>query len=170
MYRSHGASCPSCHNALAPLPTTLTMWGCFACGGVWLGPEAAVHVMRGLGDEVEKNLAAASVDTSRRSLHPAPDSGSRECPTCGLVMSHLQVADLVIDSCPTHGSFFDRDEVKAVVDVCRRLRKRQVSPGFGDLAREFVDTLSAGASKVVGATFAALAEEFDAFPKLPKDK
>ncbi|MEA2748031.1 MAG: Transcription factor zinc-finger [Myxococcales bacterium] len=169
MYRSHGASCPSCHNALTPLPTTLSMWGCFACGGVWLGPEAAVHVMRGLGDEVEQNLAAASVETARRSFVPAPDSGSRECPTCGLVMSHLPVGDIVIDSCPTHGSFFDRDEVQAVVDACRRLRRRQ-EPGLGNLAREFVEDLSSGASKVVGATFAALAEEFDAFPKLPKDK
>ena len=145
------------------------MWGCFTCGGVWLGPEAAVHVMRGLSDEVERDLAAASIETARRSLVPAPDSGSRECPTCGLVMSHLQVGDIVIDSCPTHGSFFDRDEVQSVVDACRRLRKRQ-SPSLGNDAREFVEGLSAGAAKVVGLTFAALAQAFDAFPKLPKDK
>jgi Zn-finger nucleic acid-binding protein len=169
MYRSHGAACPSCHNALTTLPTTLSMSGCFTCGGVWLGPEAAVHVLRGLGDEVEKNLAAASVETARRSFVPAPDSGSRECPTCGLVMSRLSVDDVTIDSCPTHGSFFDRDEVQAVVDACRRARRRQ-SPGFGNLALDFVDTLSTGASKVLGATFAALAEELDAFPKLPKEK
>lgn len=169
MYRSHGATCPSCHHALTPLPTTLSMWGCFTCGGVWLGPEAAVHVMRGLGDEVEQNLAAASVETSRRSFVPAPDSGSRECPTCGLVMAHLPVGNITIDSCATHGSFFDRDEVQGVIDACRRLRQRQ-TPSLGNDAREFVEALSAGAGKVLGATFAALAEEFDAFPKLPKDK
>ena len=170
MYRTHGASCPSCHAAMTLLPTTLSMWGCFRCGGVWLGPEAAVHVMRGLGDEVEQNLAAASIETSRRSLHPAPDSGSRECSTCGLVMAHLQVGDIVIDSCATHGSFFDRDEVQAVIDACRRMRKRQEHPGVADLAREMVGSVGAGASKLFRATFAALADEFDAFPKLPKDE
>ncbi len=117
MYRSHGASCPSCHGALTPLPTTLTMWGCFTCSGVWLGPEAAVHVLRGLGDEVEKDLAAASAETERRSFAPAPDSGSRECSICGLVMAHVLVSEIVIDSCPTHGCFFDRDE-------CKRLSMR----------------------------------------------
>jgi Zn-finger nucleic acid-binding protein len=153
------------------VPTTLSMWGCFTCGGVWLGPEAAVHVMRGLGDEVEQNLAAASIETSRKSLHPAPDSGSRECSTCGLVMEHLRVRDVIIDSCPTHGSFFDRDEVQAVIAACRQLRNRQQDgPGFGALALQVVDTVEAGASKLFKLMFAALAEEFDAFPKLPKDK
>jgi Zn-finger nucleic acid-binding protein len=171
MYRAQGASCPACHAAMTLVPTTLSMWGCYSCGGVWLGPEAAVHVMRGLGDEVEQNLAAASVETSRKSLHPAPDSGSRECSTCGLVMARLRVGDVVIDSCATHGSFFDRDEVQAVIDACRRMRRRNdEGPGLGELALAVVDVVGAGASKVLAMTFAALAEEFDAFPKLPKDK
>ena len=171
MYRAQGASCPACHAAMTLVPTTLSMWGCMACGGVWLGPEAAVHVMRGLGDEVERNLEAASVETSRRSLHPAPESAFRECSTCGLVMEHLRVGDAVIDSCPTHGSFFDRDEVKAVIAACRRLRNRQQEgPGFGALALQAVDVMGAGASKLFKLMFDALAEEFDAFPKLPKDK
>jgi len=170
MYRAHGASCPSCHDAMTLLPTTLSMWGCYGCGGVWLGPEAAVHVMRGLGDDVERNIAAASVDLSRRSLHPPPSGGSRECSTCGLEMAHLRVGDIVIDSCPTHGSFFDRDEVEAVVKACRRMRQRQENPGLGELALEMVNALGAGVSKVLGLAFAELAEEFDAFPKLPKDK
>ncbi len=61
MYRGAGGRCPACEGALAQLTgTTLPLAGCAACGGVWLGPEAAVHVMRGLGDHVDVELARAS--------------------------------------------------------------------------------------------------------------
>lgn len=166
MYRSHAGSCPSCGSTLTPLPTTLTMSGCFACGGVWLGPDAAVHVLRGLGDELEESVAAASAETARRSTAPSPDSGARECPTCGLVMARLPVGDVVLDSCATHGSFFDRDEVQAVTEACRRLRKRH-APGLANDLRDFVGGIKNATARMVGKTFAALADELDAVPKPP---
>jgi len=78
---------------------------------MWLGPEATVHVMRGLGDALEHDVAALSEDTARRSLVPSVDSGVRTCPTCNLVMSRLEVGAVTIDSCATHGTWFDRHEV-----------------------------------------------------------
>jgi hypothetical protein len=59
--------------------------------------------------------------------------------------SHEAVADVTVDPCPKRGSFFDRDEVRTLVDARRRARRRQ-SPGLGNLAFRFV-----------------------AFPGLPKD-
>ncbi len=81
--------------------------------------------MRGLGDSVEGELAHASEDAARISLTPAPDSGARSCPVCNLVMARLVVTGVTVDSCVTHGTWFDRDEVTRVVKACSRLRKAQ---------------------------------------------
>lgn len=97
--------------------------GCPTCGGVWLGPDATMHIMQGLGDAVEEELSAASLDLGRRSLHPAaPDSGARGCPTCGVVMARVPVGSVTVDSCPAHGTFFDRDEIVSVVSAVHRVR------------------------------------------------
>ena len=123
MYRGSAEPCPACEGTLEMLHAMVPVSGCRTCGGVWLGPDATMHVLQGLGDEVETEVAALSVDSARRSLHPAgPDSGARGCPTCGLIMQRLPVSSTMIDSCPTHGTFFDRDEVVHVVRACRRLR------------------------------------------------
>ncbi|MDB4941070.1 MAG: hypothetical protein JWP97_604 [Labilithrix sp.] len=102
---------------------------------MWLGPDATIHVMRGLDDEVEHEVAAVSRDAARRSLHPpGPDSGARACPICGLTMGRLPVARVMVDSCPTHGTWFDREEVGRVVSACRRLRAAQDPGSFGAIA------------------------------------
>jgi hypothetical protein len=82
-------------------------------------------------------------------------------------MARLPVGEVVLDSCATHGSFFDRDEVQAVIAACRRLRKRH-APGLTNDLRDFVGGITSATSRVIGKTFAVLADEFDAFLKQPK--
>lgn len=140
MYRGRTFACPSCGSALEGLRSTLPVAGCLRCGWMWLGPEATVHVMRGLGDALEHDVAALSEDTARRSLVPSVDSGVRTCPTCNLVMSRLEVGAVTIDSCATHGTWFDRHEVGHVARLCRKLRAEQHT-GLLRRVSEAVDAL-----------------------------
>src|SRR5205085_5931793 len=60
MYRSNELACPACGGALAYVGGMLPVHGCGACGGAWLGPDAAVHVMRGQGDSIDGEILAAA--------------------------------------------------------------------------------------------------------------
>ena len=159
MYRGQTSSCPSCGSALAGLPSTLPVSGCHTCGGMWLGPEASVHIMRGLGDALEQDVAALSEETARRSLVPSVDSGVRSCPTCSLVMARLVVGEVTVDSCATHGTWFDRDEVGHVARVCRRLRAEQHPGPVMSAVRAVTDVVD----RVVMGPFVALEQVVDAW-------
>ncbi|MBX3192061.1 MAG: zf-TFIIB domain-containing protein [Labilithrix sp.] len=106
--------------------SSLPAFGCSACGGLWLAPEAAVHVMRGLGDALESSLARAGNTHERVSVvPPPPDLGERGCPRCGVTMMRVTVGSIVIDSCVAHGTWFDRGELDGVVSACRKLKALQ---------------------------------------------
>jgi Zn-finger nucleic acid-binding protein len=107
------------------LKATLPIEGCEACGGVWLGPDAAVHVLRGLGDSIEHEIAEASASVAARAALRPSDAGTRACPTCAQTMGRLDVARTVVDSCPAHGTWFDREEIASVIAVCGELRREQ---------------------------------------------
>jgi Zn-finger nucleic acid-binding protein len=107
------------------LKATLPIEGCEACGGVWLGPDAAVHVLRGLGDAIEQEIARASAGVAARAAVRPSDAGTRACPTCAQTMGRLEVARTVVDSCPAHGTWFDRQEIASVITICGELRRAQ---------------------------------------------
>ena len=110
------------------------MEGCEGCGGVWLGPEAAVHVLRGLGDDREREIARATAVLEMRAVGAPPaDPGARECPTCAQVMGRLPVGATIVDSCPAHGTWFDSREIGEVIVACGALRRRH-STEKGDKA------------------------------------
>jgi Zn-finger nucleic acid-binding protein len=161
MYRGHTAPCPACSGALSPLRSAVPLSGCVSCGGMWLGPEASVHIMRGLGDALEKDVEALSADTARRSLAPVPDSGARACPTCNLVMARLVVARVTIDSCATHGTWFDPKEVENVAKACRELRRVQ-HPG---VMMSAVNAVTGAVEQVVGAPLLAVEEIVNAWTR-----
>ena len=105
----------------------LPIEGCEACGGVWLGPDGAVHILRGLGDELEHEIARASTIVEARAAARPSDAGERSCPTCAQTMGRLTVGRTVVDSCPAHGTWFDREEVSAVVRQCGALRRARAN-------------------------------------------
>ena len=126
MYREKApSSCPACGASLVTLKSTQPIDGCGVCGGVWLGPEATVHVLRGLGDELEREIARASRAVEASARAPVLDEGARACPTCGQTMGRLAVGKTVVDSCPAHGAWFDRTEVASVIAMCGELRQEQ---------------------------------------------
>lgn len=127
MYRTSTASCPACGGRLTVLKSTLQASGCEVCGGLLLGPEAAVHVMKGLGDALETEMTEVGARHERTSVTRAPfDAGVRECPSCGNLMMRVVIGHIVVETCAAHGTWFDREELGAVVDVCRDLKRVQL--------------------------------------------
>ena len=152
MYRGVALTCPACRGTLEYTKASLPVHGCAACGGLWLGPDAAIHVLQGRGGALESEV----VDADRRgSLTPTsepilPDAVVRRCPSCDLEMAPLTVGAIRVDSCPAHGTWFDRLEVTRVTNellaITRRAKRPETGiPSFDDvvdgtasLARELV--------------------------------
>ena len=102
------------------------MHGCKACGGLWLGPDATVHVLRGLDDAVDRAIdESAGKLAARAEVTATIAEGERVCPLCDQPLARVLVHHVRIDSCFTHGSWFDRAEIHEVVTVCVKLRVAQ---------------------------------------------
>jgi hypothetical protein len=146
-------------------------FGCNACGGLWLEPEAAVHVMQGLGDALDTDLAATSKNQSRVSRSPAPpDTGSRACPRCAQPMMRVVVGETMVDTCAAHGTWFDKNELDGVVKACRKMRASQAPDDPNPITPEgvaagvgFVVTSAAGLAwqAIVGIVDAATRPDDD---------
>ncbi len=122
MYRQESLRCPSCEGGLTKVTSPVEVHGCHACGGLWLGPDATVHVMRGLEDEVDVELAREGriLATGAKKASSIPED-QRVCPVCMQGLSRVNVASIRIDTCFSHGSWFDKAELTDVVDVCASL-------------------------------------------------
>lgn len=100
--------------------------GCEACGGVWLGPDGAVHILRGMADDLAREIERASDSVGARASSRPSDLGERACPTCAQPMGRLTIGHTIVDSCPAHGTWFDREEVAAVIKECSALRRERI--------------------------------------------
>ncbi len=111
-----------------------------------------MHVMQGLGDQVDVELARASAAIARTSIVPGRDTGARACPACGTGLSRIAIRDIIVDSCSAHGTWFDRGEIEAVEKACSKLRQQHQREG------EHADDITAaglaeGAGLIVTGTF-----------------
>lgn len=166
MYRSSQSSCPACSVGLVPLePSPVVAHVCPACGGTWLGQEASIHIMRGLGDPATVELTKATDVAARRaSVSPAADAGGRACPTCAAPLMPMSVSDVVVDTCPAHGTWFDRDEVSRVARACKKLRETGDSESSGTEAPITFEGVIEGTAQIgYGITKAAVTLVLDLF-------
>lgn len=153
------------------LRATLPALGCAACGGVWLGPDASVHVMRGLGDQLEAEVASASEVTARASLNPVQDSGARPCVQCANLMTRLVVKDVTVDTCAAHGTWFDRGEIAGVVAACNQLRRQQTSEADDPItAAGVVEGAGAVVSSIAGLAWGGLVNVIDFLVRQDRDR
>lgn len=82
--------------------------------------------MRGTGDALESELAHAACRV--RAAGGTFAKHARVCPTCNAALSTFAIAGVEIDSCPAHGTWFDRDEIGKIVAECRRAKKKSGAP------------------------------------------
>jgi uncharacterized Zn finger protein (UPF0148 family) len=119
--------CSRCGNALVEAQTgPHTVRGCETCGGVFLEPQA-VAVLEGSRDDGILRAVARFMPLFVR-FSPSLRS-ALSCPFCktALVRRDLGETGHAMDSCETHGTFFDRGEVVAFADLCQERRAGEVS-------------------------------------------
>ena len=159
--------CPRC----APQPPRLIanlvggtlLDECPGCGGVWVDAAAFDRVVAEK-DRQAALLALGSPTASPPPQAPAAASPARasatyiRCPDCSTLMNRINYgkrSGVVVDVCKAHGVWFDRDELRQVVEFVSRggldeARRRELE----DLKRETAAQRSQAAAAAASARFA----------------
>jgi Zn-finger nucleic acid-binding protein len=95
----------------------MTLHGCAACAGVFLGPACARRLAEAQPPEVVAHASRASAG-ARYQPDLAPPLA---CPACQQTMhrTHAISAQVEIDSCKLHGTWYDRGELERVAQAIR---------------------------------------------------
>ena len=125
-----GAHCP---HGCGPLRLVelggVALRECTGCGGVWLDEPTFQRLCS--DEERQTVVLARAAATPRATAAVAGRVRYLACPSCTKLMNRVnfaRVSGVVIDSCRTHGVWFDADELRRVVEFVRT--------GGLDLARE----------------------------------
>ena len=118
------ALCPRCRVELEPITVgSASLRECPRCDGLWVDVESFERIVNE-GEEQAAVLGAPS-------LLPKPDAGGAgkpvkvhyvPCPECGQLMNRVNFArcsGVVVDVCKGHGTWFDRDELRQIVEFIR---------------------------------------------------
>jgi Zn-finger nucleic acid-binding protein len=96
---------------------------CEYCGGIWLDVASFERICASR-EEQSAVLGAASPAPAHQ-IDPQSD-GSKvrysPCPQCGQMMNRINFArcsGVIVDVCKGHGTWFDRDELRAIVEFVR---------------------------------------------------
>lgn len=112
-------SCPACRFALKRAELQYDVRFCHGCGGVWTD-IAASTALRDFG---EAAIAQLSREVAFEASNLASPDGTRErvCPQCQQALAQRNIGGKVlIDVCPAHGTWFDRDEIVQVIEAMRK--------------------------------------------------
>jgi len=124
---SSALRCPRCAEAFHSTQSgEHTLFACRNCGGVFLD-AVCVALLTRRADEAILYAASRAV----RALAPYPNNrrGALCCPVCRVNLARADLGETghSVDSCTTHGTFFDRGEVQAFADYHRELRAGDIS-------------------------------------------
>ncbi len=116
--------CPRCRAEMDSITIAgEQMRECGRCGGVWLEVASFERICANR-EEQAAVLGAASPAPSHQ-IDPNSD-GSKvrysPCPQCGQMMNRINFArcsGVIVDVCKGHGTWFDRDELRAIVEFIR---------------------------------------------------
>jgi Zn-finger nucleic acid-binding protein len=115
-------SCPTCRIDLqAVMVGTSHVHECAQCAGLWIGVEAFQQICTDREKQAAV-LGGATPDplaTPTATLDPVR---YRRCPECQTLMNRANFSDrsgIIIDVCRGHGTWFDREELRRVVEFIR---------------------------------------------------
>jgi Zn-finger nucleic acid-binding protein len=114
--------CPRCAHALSPTAIgSAILEECGGCGGVWVDAQSFAELSRSREEQAAYVGAGSPL--------PAPGEKRAEahvqyvkCPDCGAVMNRVNFArwsGVIVDVCKRHGTWFDRDELRQIVEFIR---------------------------------------------------
>jgi Zn-finger nucleic acid-binding protein len=116
---TRAGSCPRCTKDLNPITiANKSVKECASCGGLWVDAQTLQQICTEqeeqeavLGFHSGGDRQASDADAGRQRLYIP-------CPECGKLMNRRQFAGgsgIIVDWCKAHGTWFDRDELKQVV-------------------------------------------------------
>src|SRR5215813_4524489 len=106
--------CPRCRTPLdSHQAARLVLHGCTTCGGIWLDADASQRVVESIDPSV---IAAADQEGMSARVRPNTDAAA-QCPVCQRALNKMPIeqARVIVDACPGHGVWFDKDELQIVV-------------------------------------------------------
>jgi Zn-finger nucleic acid-binding protein len=116
--------CPRCAGALAVTAIgSAFLEECGACGGVWVDAQSFQQICQ--SREQQSAYVGAGSPVAAPSLGAAAHHESVQyvkCPECGQLMNRMNFArhsGVVVDVCKRHGTWFDRDELRQIVEFIR---------------------------------------------------
>jgi Zn-finger nucleic acid-binding protein len=130
---SGNLKCPRCATKLVQIQVNAhRISECLKCGGIWVDSETLQKV----STTAEDQEAVLAMD--RTTIRAAPDTSKPNrvyvpCPVCEKLMNRTNFAGcsgVVIDWCKPHGSWFDKDELRRIVEFVhngglRKSRQRE---------------------------------------------
>jgi Zn-finger nucleic acid-binding protein len=99
---------------------TVELEECEVCVGMWV----RLHVFQRLYAEEEKGSVVLGPELSQHQVQRGTVETVRyvPCPECGKLMNRVNFAKrsgVVLDSCAAHGTWFDADELRRVIEFIR---------------------------------------------------
>jgi len=121
--------CPGCGGDMAPVRIgTTPMHQCALCGSAWLEPDVFASLC---ADQNARGAVAAAVGGTAAKTTISKDQRVRyvHCPVCRKVMNRINfghTSGIVVDVCKTHGVWFEKDELRGVLEFVAHGGMQQV--------------------------------------------
>ena len=117
-------NCPVCKVPMKQILLKQTpLQECQRCFGLWVDATSFERICA--DRERQADVLALSPDEQRQVLKPHITPGPvryRPCPRCGQLMNRFNfghTSGVIIDKCASHGVWFDKDELRRVIDFIR---------------------------------------------------
>jgi Zn-finger nucleic acid-binding protein len=113
--------CPRCDLALYQGRTAaVTLLGCGECGGIWLDNTNAQRAVASIDAQVLELATRAS----SHARHEVDRSPPVRCAECRATLRRVKTTRLAVevDVCAEHGTWFDRDELRVVLEAMTVVR------------------------------------------------
>lgn len=113
--------CPHCKSPLNAVQVGQAhVHDCATCGGVWLNIETFRQIAE--DRDAQSGVLAVLAPTPPTMVPSAADIHYVPCPICAKLMNRLnfaRISGIVLDSCKPHGTWFDRDELRRIIEFVR---------------------------------------------------
>jgi Zn-finger nucleic acid-binding protein len=111
-------TCPRCKTALTAISLGNTsLEECAHCGGLWIDARTFERIC------ADREAQSSAINIKLPAPLPAdPEVRYLQCPHCGNLMNRMNYAHcsgVIIDICRPHGIWFDRDQLRQIIEFIR---------------------------------------------------